>query len=416
MQPSMPMIKRMAGALSGALGLVVLALSAGSAFAGDVTTGTGTQTATAPNSATSQSQAAAGAASIAGSNASNAGNAQIINFPSTPAEQTIKNVPQVYAPGLAAAGSEVCLGSLSAGGSGAGFGLTIGGTFVDRECQLRLNARTLAVLGYPVAARETLCLDADVRQAMLAAGTPCAADRYAPGYAPGYAAAAPAPTRAAVAQPPRTYAVAPAQTGPAQNEPAAESDPTSGLEPGCHREYQVIGGWYVQCPVAAAARPPAQTLAENAAETPPQTPPAKAHAQTLAKNARAKTPAQTAHTQTPAQNAQGQTSAQNVRTQTLAKNARAQTPAQNAQAQTPPQNAQGQTAAQNPHTQTLALNARAQTPTQNADTQTRNAPVPGTKPASDEPEKTAASDPISDAKPGCHREYQVLGGWYERCE
>ena len=62
------------------------------------------------------------------------------------------------------------------------FGLTIGGTIVDRECQLRLNARTLAVLGYPVAARETMCLDPDVRQAMLAAGTPCAGDRYA--YAP----------------------------------------------------------------------------------------------------------------------------------------------------------------------------------------------------------------------------------------
>src|SRR5271155_372219 len=45
----------------------------------------------------------------------------------TPANQTIKNVPNVYAPGLAAAGSEVCLGSMSAGGAAAGFGLTVGG-------------------------------------------------------------------------------------------------------------------------------------------------------------------------------------------------------------------------------------------------------------------------------------------------
>ena len=60
--------------------------------------------------------------------------------------------------------------------------MTLGGTIVDRECQLRLNARTLAVLGYTAAARETMCLDDNVRQAMLAAGTPCAADRgvYAP--------------------------------------------------------------------------------------------------------------------------------------------------------------------------------------------------------------------------------------------
>ena len=35
----------------------------------------------------------------------------------TPSTQTLYNVPNVYAPGLAAAGAEVCLGSVSAGGS-----------------------------------------------------------------------------------------------------------------------------------------------------------------------------------------------------------------------------------------------------------------------------------------------------------
>lgn len=136
----------------------------------------------------------AGATSASGSIAAsqNAGNKQDITFNShTPDNQTIKNTPTVYAPGLAAAGSEVCLGSISGGGSGAGFGLTIGATIVDRECQLRLNARTLAVLGYARAARETMCLDADVRQAMLAAGTPCAADAYAAATARQTAAAAP---------------------------------------------------------------------------------------------------------------------------------------------------------------------------------------------------------------------------------
>jgi hypothetical protein len=98
----------------------------------------------------------------------------------TPADQTIKNVPNVYAPALAAAGSEVCLGSMSAGGAAAGFGLTVGGTLVDQECQLRMNARTLATLGYNVAAREEMCIDPQVRAAILAAGTPCAADRGAP--------------------------------------------------------------------------------------------------------------------------------------------------------------------------------------------------------------------------------------------
>jgi hypothetical protein len=154
-----------------------------------------------------------------------------------PATQTIKNVPNVYAPALAAAGSEVCLGSLSAGGAAAGFGVTVGGTMVDQECQLRMNARTLATLGYAVAAREEMCVDPQVRAAMLAAGTPCAADRAAPPLATAEYNA-PAQAAANVA----TVAAAPA---PQALMPAAS--------PGCRKEYQLIGGWYEVCPPAAQA-------------------------------------------------------------------------------------------------------------------------------------------------------------------
>jgi len=137
----------------------------------------------------------------------------------TPANQTINNVPNVYAPGLAAAGAEVCLGSVSAGGAGAGFGVSIGGTYVDTECQLRLNARTLATLGYVVAAREEMCLDTQVRAAMLAAGSPCAADMGA--HAAPYNAQAPS-----------SYSAPPVQEASAQ---------------GCERRYQLFGGWYEVC-------------------------------------------------------------------------------------------------------------------------------------------------------------------------
>jgi len=136
----------------------------------------------------------------------------------TPANQTINNVPNVYAPGLAAAGAEVCLGSVSAGGAGAGFGVSIGGTYVDTECQLRLNARTLATLGYTVAAREEMCLDPQVRAAMLAAGSPCAADLG--GHAAPYNAQA------------SSYSPPPVQEASAQ---------------GCERRYQLFGGWYEVC-------------------------------------------------------------------------------------------------------------------------------------------------------------------------
>jgi hypothetical protein len=167
-------------------------------------------------------------------------------------------LPNVYAPGLAAAGSEVCLGSMSAGGAAAGFGLTVGGTMVDQECQLRMNARTLATLGYAVAAREEMCVDPQVRTAMLAAGTPCAADRVAPAQARAEYEAPVA--QAAAAQPARDISVVAATTMPA----------------GCHRQYQLLGGWYDVCPtpghavaassevVTADAAPPAEDSASDA--------------------------------------------------------------------------------------------------------------------------------------------------------
>jgi hypothetical protein len=152
------------------------------------------------------------------SQGNNNGSQTIIS--TTPDKQTIYNVPNVYAPGLAAAGAEVCLGSVSAGGAGAGIGVSIGGTYVDQECQLRLNARTLATLGYTVAAREEMCIDSGVRAAMLAAGSPCAADMGAHA----------APYNALSSQ--SSYVAPPVQEASAQ---------------GCERRYQLFGGWYEVC-------------------------------------------------------------------------------------------------------------------------------------------------------------------------
>jgi hypothetical protein len=151
-----------------------------------------------------------------------------------------RTVPNVFAPGLAAAGSEVCLGSVSGGGSGSGFGLTIGGTFVDRECQLRLNARTLATLGYPVAARETMCLDEDVRRAMYAAGTPCAGDRA--GWA-GYGGWASAQPSTQVAAAPASHPALASQPAPAsQSVATSQSESTS--DPKCSTPF---GAWFNRC-------------------------------------------------------------------------------------------------------------------------------------------------------------------------
>jgi len=175
------------------------------------------------SSSNSAAGAVSGSLSASGSKSSINGNSSSVTItnPAVP-----NNTPNIYAPGLAAAGSEVCLGSMSAGGAGAGFGLTLAGTMVDRECQLRLNARTLAVLGYPKAAREVMCLDVDVRNAMAAAGTPCAADQGG-----------------------GTKARAALYNGPAPNQPSALNQ-VSLLAPSSHHCEQVdamFGGSYEKC-------------------------------------------------------------------------------------------------------------------------------------------------------------------------
>lgn len=250
-------------ALSGVLGLAVSAavLFASDAYAGNSdflngpqsVSGTGNdQNVTGNGSTGIYNNAAATSGTVTNSGNSrntntnkNSQGQSLTQIDTTPATTTVKEVPTVYAPGLTAAGTEVCLGSLSAGGAAAGFGLTVGGTMVDRECQLRLNAKTLAVLGYTVAAREEMCLDPEVRAAMLAGGTPCAADR-----------AAPPQARA-------EYTTAVPQAAAQTSEPAAA--------PGCHKAYQLLGGWHDVCPPvaqAAAAYASADNLpAEAAAPT-----------------------------------------------------------------------------------------------------------------------------------------------------
>jgi hypothetical protein len=293
----------------GTVALAVFALGAGPGFAGPLVNAQQQQQQQGQVQ-TSNAASNSSAGSLAASNSNNTGNQNInFNSPPVPTETTLNNVPNVYAPGLAAAGSEVCLGSLSGGGAAAGFGVTIGGTFVDRECQLRLNARTLAVLGYAKAARETMCLDYDVRQAMAAAGTPCAADagyaapvRYGEAAAPNQTAmanpstptnpiaaffaalsgahpvqeAAAAPSETAMADPPpsptamtkpsRTamakqakskghVTTAAAQAQPVEDQAAqvqtaqvvSSNSPDPSAQANCHKEYQLIGGWYEQC-------------------------------------------------------------------------------------------------------------------------------------------------------------------------
>jgi hypothetical protein len=102
-----------------------------------------------------------------------------------PAHQSITTVPSVFAPGLAAAGIESCLGSVSGGGSFLGTGITLGGSIPDTGCNARLDARTLWSFGLRKAAVARLCLSSEIQSSM-----PDVCGRYLP--RPAYPAFAPA--------------------------------------------------------------------------------------------------------------------------------------------------------------------------------------------------------------------------------
>ncbi len=59
------------------------------------------------------------------------GSATITSNSIVPADQTVKNVPSVFAPGLAAAGLETCLGSVSGGGAFVGTGFSFDTSIPD---------------------------------------------------------------------------------------------------------------------------------------------------------------------------------------------------------------------------------------------------------------------------------------------
>ena len=129
--------------------------------------------------ASSSSISRSGAVAIGGGNANanatggRGGNARAVSTgstavlsQSTPANQSITNVPTAFAPGLTAAGLETCLGSVSGGGSWLGTGISLGGTIPDPGCATRLDARTLWSMGLKKAAVARLCLNPDIYRSM----------------------------------------------------------------------------------------------------------------------------------------------------------------------------------------------------------------------------------------------------------
>jgi outer membrane protein OmpA-like peptidoglycan-associated protein len=89
-------------------------------------------------------------------------------------------------------GEDTCMGSSSLGAQAVTFGLSVGMTWQDANCRRLKNSRQLVALGYHRAATALMCVDADVREAMIEAGTPCPSRNDPPQAAP-VSAPAPAP-------------------------------------------------------------------------------------------------------------------------------------------------------------------------------------------------------------------------------
>src|SRR6185312_14215085 len=160
----------------------IIAMAASAPAWAQSTSGTGVGIA----GSTSNSQA------VSGQGGTGVGVAAITTNSTVPAEQTVKSVPGIVAPGLAAAGLETCLGSVSGGGAFVGTGFSFGTSVPDPGCAARLDARTLWSMGLKKAAVARLCLNGDIYRAM-----PEVCLRYLPKPTPG--TAPPVPTRYASA-------------------------------------------------------------------------------------------------------------------------------------------------------------------------------------------------------------------------
>jgi hypothetical protein len=165
--------------------IVAMAASAPAWAQSSTASGSGVGTA----SSTSSSQA------TSGQGGTGVGVAAITTNSTVPADQTIRNVPGVVAPGLAAAGLETCLGSVSGGGAFVGTGFSFGTTVPDPGCAARLDARTLWSMGLKKAAVARLCLNGDIYRAM-----PEVCDQYLPPSAPSSSILPLVPARYAQAQ------------------------------------------------------------------------------------------------------------------------------------------------------------------------------------------------------------------------
>ncbi|PLZ00712.1 hypothetical protein CY652_19845 [Burkholderia sp. WAC0059] len=104
--------------------------------------------------------------------------ANTVNFPSGgPINYSggydVRTPPTLYAPGLVASVTETCWGSISAGVSVVGVGVTGGATVKDLDCNKRLNAAVAWRMDRKDIAFNIMCQEDDFRDAAALTDHPC---------------------------------------------------------------------------------------------------------------------------------------------------------------------------------------------------------------------------------------------------
>lgn len=123
-----------------------------------------------------QNQTATGGNSSAQGGNANANNTNSVNNSVNVAAQERNPVSSATAPGLTSANGS-CMGSTSVGAQGVGFGISVGGTWTDGDCDRRYDSIRLQEMGMHKAAVLMMCGKASVAKVMKDAGTPCPTDK-----------------------------------------------------------------------------------------------------------------------------------------------------------------------------------------------------------------------------------------------
>ena len=88
------------------------------------------------------------------------------------ADHQLRNTPNVNAAALTSS-NDTCMGSVSVGGAGPGFGISVGSTYKDDNCVMLKNSREMWNMGFKAAAVALMCTDSANKEALEMTGYVC---------------------------------------------------------------------------------------------------------------------------------------------------------------------------------------------------------------------------------------------------